>query len=157
LLSAFSESIFDKISIEFKGVRSSCDMFAKNSDLYFEDSASCFALSSSAVRASSIWRFFCSTSLFVRREAGFFFELLIRLLKFFLLLFEQFFGSLQRLRLQFEPAVRFLQLGLPDLQFLSERLRLFEQFLGSHVRFDRVDNDPDRFGHLDRGTRIGFR
>ena len=36
------------------GVRSSCDMFARNSDLYFEVSASSAAFSSSARRACSI-------------------------------------------------------------------------------------------------------
>ena len=40
---------------EFSGVRSSCDMFARNSDLYFDVSASSAAFSSSARRA-------CSTS-----------------------------------------------------------------------------------------------
>ena len=49
---------------------------------------------------------------------------------------------------RFEPAVRFLQFSLSGLQFLSERLRLLEQFLGSHVRFDRIDNDTDRLGQL---------
>ena len=50
------------------GVRSSCDMFARNSLLYFDESASCSALSSIAERASSISRFlismraFCSSS-----------------------------------------------------------------------------------------------
>ena len=34
--SGFSESIFDRISMLFSGVRSSCDMLARNSDLYFE-------------------------------------------------------------------------------------------------------------------------
>src|SRR5580700_5247808 len=38
----------------FSGVRSSCDMFARNSDLYRDVSASSAAFSSSARRASSI-------------------------------------------------------------------------------------------------------
>ena len=46
------------------GVRSSCDMFARNSDLYFDVSASCFAFSSSAWRA-------CSTSWFLRSTSAF--------------------------------------------------------------------------------------
>jgi hypothetical protein len=48
----------------FSGVRSSCDMFARNSDLYFDVSASCDAFSSSACRACSTSRFFRSTSTF---------------------------------------------------------------------------------------------
>ena len=46
------------------GVRSSCDMLARNSDLYFEVSASSSALSSSARRACSISWFLRSTSTF---------------------------------------------------------------------------------------------
>ena len=46
LPSSFSASSRERISSEFSGVRSSCDMFARNSDLYFEDSASCAAFSS---------------------------------------------------------------------------------------------------------------
>ena len=38
--SSFSASSRLRISIEFSGVRSSCDMLARNSDLYLEDSAS---------------------------------------------------------------------------------------------------------------------
>ncbi len=45
-------------------MRSSCDMFARNSDLYFEVSASSAAFSSSARRA-------CSTSLFLRSTSTF--------------------------------------------------------------------------------------
>ena len=43
------------------GVRSSCDMFARNSDLYLEVSASCSAFSSSETRACSTSRFLTST------------------------------------------------------------------------------------------------
>ena len=46
------------------GVRSSCDMFARNSDLYLDDTANCSAFSSRDLRAPSISAFFCSTSLF---------------------------------------------------------------------------------------------
>ncbi len=46
-------------------------MFARNSDLYLEDRASCSAFSSSATRAASTSEFFCSTFLFcsARSEA----------------------------------------------------------------------------------------
>ena len=68
LPSGLSASSFARIRSELSGVRSSCDMFARNSDLYLEESASCSAFSSSALRASSISAFlisirrFCSSS-----------------------------------------------------------------------------------------------
>ena len=68
LPSGLSPSSFARISSELSGVRSSCDMFARNSDLYRDESASCSAFSSSAFRASSISaflisiRWFCSSS-----------------------------------------------------------------------------------------------
>ncbi len=71
LPSWFFESWSERIRRELRGVRSSCDMFARNSDLYFEVSASCFAFSSSAWRACSTSVFFLSTSAFclARRPA----------------------------------------------------------------------------------------
>ena len=59
-----SASSFDRISSELSGVRSSWLMLARNSDLYFEVSASCSAFSSTARRAISISRFFASTCFF---------------------------------------------------------------------------------------------
>ena len=64
LPSGLSPSCWPRIRIEFNGVRSSCDMFARNSDLYFEVSASSAAFSSSARRACSISWFLRSTSTF---------------------------------------------------------------------------------------------
>ena len=62
LPSGLSPSCWPRIRIEFSGVRSSCDMLARNSDLYFEVSASSAAFSSSARRACSISWFLRSTS-----------------------------------------------------------------------------------------------
>ncbi len=59
-----SLSCWPRIRIELSGVRSSCDMFARNSDLYFDVSASSAAFSSSARRACSTSMFFRSTSTF---------------------------------------------------------------------------------------------
>ena len=69
--SLLPESWSERMSRLLSGVRSSWDMFARNSDLYFEVRASCRALSSSAWRASSTSRFLCSTSWFwcARRRA----------------------------------------------------------------------------------------
>src|SRR3569623_992189 len=44
--------------------------------------------------------------------------------------------------------VGLLQLLLATLQFLGERLRLFEQILGTGVGRDGVDDDADGFGQL---------
>ena len=62
--SAFSVSISERISRLLSGVRSSCDMLARNSVLYLEVRASCSAFSSSACLACSISWFFRSTSVF---------------------------------------------------------------------------------------------
>ena len=56
-----SASSFDRISSELSGVRSSWLILARNSDLYFEVSASCSAFSSIARRAMSISKFLAST------------------------------------------------------------------------------------------------
>ena len=49
-------------------------------------------------------------------------QLLVGLLKLFLLLFKKLFGCLERLRLQLESSVGLLQLGLTKLQLLGKRL-----------------------------------
>ena len=59
-----SERSFARISSELSGVRSSWLMFARNSLLYFDESASCSALSSSSIRAASTSAFFCSMRAF---------------------------------------------------------------------------------------------
>src|ERR671927_264569 len=51
LPSPFSASSLARMSRLLSGVRSSCDMLARNSDLYFDDRASCSARSSSSRRA----------------------------------------------------------------------------------------------------------
>src|SRR6266404_6245903 len=60
LPSGFSVSCWPRIRMLLSGVRSSCDMLARNSDLYFEVSESSVAFSSSARRACSIsWFLLC--------------------------------------------------------------------------------------------------
>ncbi len=59
--SLLSASSLARMSRLFSGVRSSCDMLARNSDLYLEMSASCSAFSSSETRACSTSRFLIST------------------------------------------------------------------------------------------------
>src|SRR6266404_6208419 len=60
----FRESWSDRMSRLLSGVRSSWDMLARNSDLYFDVNASCSAFSSRAFRA-------CSTSWFLRSTSWF--------------------------------------------------------------------------------------
>jgi len=64
LPSSFCASRLERIRSELSGVRSSCDMFARNSLLYLELTASCSAFSSRLFRASSISRFLISMSRF---------------------------------------------------------------------------------------------
>ena len=105
---------------EFSGVRSSCDMLARNSDLYFEVSASSVAFSSSARRACSISWFFAPP----RRSLG------------------------QLLRLLLELLVGLLQLALLRLQLGGQLLGLLQQALGLHRRLDAVEHDADAGGEL---------
>ena len=81
------------MSSELSGVRSSCDMFARNSDLYFEVSASCSAFSSSATRASSTSRFLSSMRVLLLEQLRLLLELLVRLLQLLLLGLEQLLGG----------------------------------------------------------------
>ena len=62
--SSFSANSPERMSKLLRGVLSSCDMLARNSDLYFDVKASCAAFSSSEARAFSISAFLRSTSLF---------------------------------------------------------------------------------------------
>ena len=96
------------------GVRSSCDMLARNSDLYFEVSASSAAFSSRARRASSISLFLRSTSAFCSASCC------------------AFCASC---------SFDMLELALPVLELGRELLRLHEQALGLHRRLDAVDDD----------------
>jgi hypothetical protein len=54
----------------------------------------------------------------------------------------------QQLGLFFQLGVGLLEFLLLRLELASQRLRLLEQVLRTHVRFDRVDHDTDRFGEL---------
>ena len=121
LPSGFLHSWSDRISRLLSGVRSSCDMLARNSDLYLDVSASCSAFSSSAWRA-------CSTSWFLRSTS--------------------WFWCASSRALSPQLLVGLLQLLLARAEFLGQRLRLLEQVLGARVRLDGVDHDADRLGQL---------
>ena len=105
----------------FSGVRNSWDMLARNSDLYFEVSAS---------------------------SAGLFFQGAAGLLDFLVLAlhFDILFGQLTRLLLQL--LVGLLQFALLGLQFAGQLLRLLQQAFGLHGGFDGVEHDADIGGEL---------
>ena len=105
--------------MELSGVRSSWDMLARNSDLYFEVSAS-------------------SSGFFLERVAGLL-DLGVLALDLGVLLGEQ-------LRLGAQLFVGLLELTLAGLQLGSELLRLREQPLGAHRRLDGVEDDADGSG-----------
>ena len=145
------------MSSELSGVRSSCDMFARNSLLYFEVSASWRAFSSSC-RLACLDLAVLLLDFFVLRgeQPRLLFQLFVRLLQLFLLLLEQLLRGLQRLRLRLEALVGLGELFLLRLQLLGERLRLREQLLRPHVRLDRVEHDADRLGELIEQRLIGL-
>ena len=124
--------------------------------MYFEESASCSAFSSSALRASSISRVLdLDPPVLLLQLLRALLQLLVRLLQLLLLGLEQLLGGAQRRRLRLELGVRPLQLVLLRLQLLRlalqllrQLLRLEQQLLGPHVREDRVQDDADRLGEL---------
>ena len=104
LPSGLSSSCSASTSRLLSGVRSSCDMLAMNSDLYFEETDSSRAFSSTKRFASSTSWYLPSTSLFL---------------------------SASSCRLRGELLVGLVQLLLAGLQLLRLRLRLLEQLARS--------------------------
>ena len=100
----------------FSGVRSSCDIFARNSDLYLEVSASSLAFSSSA-------------------RAGLLDFLVLAL--HFGILFRKLLGFLGKL------FVLLLQFLLLALQLRGELLGLLQQAFRLHGGLDAVQHDAD--------------
>ena len=98
------------------GVRSSCDMLARNSDLYFDVRASCRAFSSSA------WRV-CSTSSFLRSTSA--------------------FCSARRAAFSSSEALLCCSSSWRLCSSARQRLRLLQQPLRPAVRLDGVEHDPD--------------
>ena len=121
LPSGFSVSCWPRIRIEFSGVRSSWLILARNSDLYFEVSAS-------------------SVGLFLERAP--------RLLDFLVLGLDFDVALGELLRLLLELVVGLLQFALLGLQFAGELLRLLQQTFGLHRGLDRVEHDADGIGEL---------
>ena len=115
------DSWSERISRLFSGVRSSCDMLARNSDLYFEVSASCSALSSSAWRACSTSRFLRSTSWFWCASRRAF--------------------SCSSWLVCCSSCCRLCSSSASDCDWVSRSSV-------RDVRLDRVDDDADRFGEL---------
>ena len=92
------------------------------------------------------------------RELGrLLFERAPRLLDFLVLAldFDVLLGELLGLRR--ELLVGLLQLGLPGLQLDGQLLRLLQQVLGPHRRFDRVQHDADGLRQLFEEREVGRR
>ena len=140
----------------FSGVRSSWLMFARNSLLYFEVSASCARLLLEALaRELDLAVLQLDVAVLLAEQRRLLLELLVGLLQLLLLGLQQLLGRLQRLRLLLELGVRAPQLLLLGLQLLRallqlarELLRLLEQLLGALVGDDRVEHDAERLGEL---------
>ena len=154
--SVLSASSFARMSSELSGVRSSWLMLARNSLLYFDESASCSARSCSAgSRQLDLAVLDLDAVVLLLELLRLLLELFVRLLQLLLLRLQQLLGRLERLRLLLELDVRALQLLLLGLQLLRallelerEGLRLAEQLLRAHRRLDRVDDDADRLAEL---------
>ena len=145
------------MSSELSGVRSSCDMFARNSLLYFELSASCSAFSSSATRADSDLavllldlRVFCSASRLAFSSSS---SLTCCSSSCCSLSSSSDWRSVRACASSsdvrpLELVLLLLQLLRLALQLLRQLLRLLEQLLGAHVRLNHVQHDADRLGEL---------
>ncbi len=125
LRAGFCASSWARMSSEFRGVRSSWLMLARNSLLYLDASASCWARSSSSWRACSISLFFVSMSRFCWASSS-------------------AFSSSSALE-----SLEFLLLRCnSDLELGGQTLRLDEQGVGPGVGHDRVDVHADGLDEL---------
>jgi len=84
------------------------------------------------------------------------FERLPRLLDFRILALHFLILVRQQLGLFLQFLVGLLQLLLPAAQLLGERLRLRQQILRAHVRFDGIDHDADTFHQLLEERLVGM-
>ncbi len=133
--------------------------------MYFDESESWAARSSSVSRASSISVFFCSMSRVLLGELSrLLLELVVRLAQLLLLGLEQLLGRLERLGLVLELRVRapqLLLLGLEllraALELLREALGLLEPLLRAAVRDDRRQDDADRLRELLEEREVDLR
>ena len=119
LWSGLSSSCWARIKRLFSGVRSSCDMLAMNSDLYFDETASWPAFSSTRRLDSSTSWFFCSASMFC---------------------------SASSLAWRSQVLVGLAQLFLLRAELFGQRLGLLEQRLGERAAFDRAEDEADALG-----------
>ena len=83
-----------------------------------------------------------------RQFCGLLLERAARLLDLVVLAFDLDVLLSQLLRFERQLFVGLLQLGLPRLQLGRQLLRLLQQVLGPHRRFNRVEDDADRLGQL---------
>ena len=121
----FCASTPARMSMLVSGVRSSWDMLARNSDLYRDASASCWARSSISCRACSISKFLTSMSRFCRTSSA-------------------AFSSSSALDCCSSSGCS----SPTGLQLGGQPLRLVEQGVGAGVGDDRVEVDADALHQL---------
>ena len=155
--SVLSASTRARISRLLSGVRSSCDMLARNSLLYLEVSASCSAFSSSACLACSISRFLASTSVFCSASSlRFFLQLRVGLLQLFgqrLALLQQLLGTHRRRDGVQHDADTFRELIEERDVNLGELLEGGQLHHGLHFAFEQHRQNDD--GHRRAGAQAG--
>ena len=128
LSSGLSSSCSARISRLFSGVRSSCDMLAMNSDLYFDETASWPAFSSTRrLDCSTSW-FFCSASMFC---------------------------SASSLAWRPRSSLDSRSSSCCERSSSAWDWDCFEQVLGEGVGLDRVEHEADALRELSRGTPGG--
>ena len=152
----FSASSFDRISRLFSGVRSSWLMLARNSDLYFEVSASCSAFSSSAQLGLFDFAVLGFHLLVLRARAAAPSPPARRWSAAALPAGRSSSSDCAACRLLLQPVVGLLQLFLLALQLGGQQLRLLEQAFGAHVGGDRVEHDADGFHQLVEEGLVGL-
>ena len=128
LPSGLSSSCSARTSRLLSGVRSSCDMFAMNSDLYFDEIASCSAFSSTS-------RFASSTSWFLRSTSVFF--------------------SASSAACRRGPRWIRASSSCRDCSSCACDCDCSSSVLGERVGLDRVEHEPDALGELIQERLVG--
>ena len=138
-----------RISSELSGVRSSCDMFARNSRLVARGERELLRLLlQRRARLLDLAVLELDLVHLLGELARLLLQLLVRRAQLVLLGFQQRLGLLQVERLLLQAVVGLLQLLLLRLQLGGQRLRLVQQVFRLHVRRDGVQHHADRLGEL---------
>ena len=138
-----------RISRLLSGVRSSCDMLARNSRLVARGERQLLGLLlQRRARLLDLAVLELDLVHLLGELARLLLQLLVGRAQLVLLGLEQRLGLLQVERLLLQAVVGLLQLLLLALQLGGQRLRLVQQVLRLHVRRDGVQHHADRLGEL---------